>query len=212
MQPDDTAIAAPTPVPSGVEGPVPSGVEGPVPSGVEGPPSAPVVPVAERPFGRPLELAIIALIVIFDQITKMLVRNSLAFGDSRTVIPGFLDLTHVQNTGAAFGLLNSVDFPYKPVVMLVIASLALVAIAMYGTQLGFQDRLAKIGLALILGGAFGNLLDRIMRGHVVDFVDVYWGDVHFWAFNVADAAIFVGAVLVLLDMVGVGRRHASHTV
>lgn len=153
-----------------------------------------------------------ALVLVFDQITKALVRNSLAFGDSRTLIPGFVDLTHVQNTGAAFGLLNSVDFPYKPVVMLVIASLALVAIALYGTQLGFQDRLARIGLALILGGAFGNLVDRIFHGHVVDFVDVYWRDVHFWAFNVADAAISVGAVLVLLDMIGIGRRHASHTV
>ena len=152
------------------------------------------------------------IIVILDQITKALIRNAIPIGDSRTVIPGLVDLTHVQNTGAAFGLLNTVEFPYKPVVMLIVASLALVAIAVYGAQLGFHERLARAGLALILGGAFGNLLDRILRGHVVDFVDVYWGDVHFWAFNVADAAIFVGAAFVLLDMIGVGRRHASHTV
>lgn len=156
------------------------------------------------------------LVIVLDQITKTLVRNALSLGESRTLIPGFADLTHVQNTGAAFGLLNAIDFPYKPVVMLVIASLALLAIAAYGTQLGFHDRLARVGLALILGGAFGNLLDRIIHGHVIDFVDVYWRDVHFWAFNVADTAISVGAVLVLLemilDMIGVGRRHASHTV
>jgi signal peptidase II len=151
-------------------------------------------------------------VIVLDQITKALVRNALSLGESRTLIPGLADLTHVQNTGAAFGLLNAIDFPYKPVVMLVIASLALLAIAAYGTQLGFHDRLARFGLALILGGAFGNLLDRVIHGHVVDFVDVYWRDVHFWAFNVADAAISVGAVLVLLDMFGVGRRHASHTV
>lgn len=151
-------------------------------------------------------------VIVLDQITKALVRNALGTGESRPLIPGVLDLTHVENTGAAFGLLNSVDFPYKGVVMLIIAGLALVAIALYGTQLGFHERLARFGLALILGGAFGNLLDRIMHGHVVDFVDVYWNDVHFWAFNVADAAISVGAVLVLLDMIGVGRRHASHTV
>lgn len=175
------------------------------------PPDVPAAP-KERPFARPFEIGVMFFVIVLDQITKALVRNALGTGESRPLIPGVLDLTHVENTGAAFGLLNSVDFPYKGVVMLIIAGLALVAIALYGTQLGFHERLARFGLALILGGAFGNLLDRIMHGHVVDFVDVYWNDVHFWAFNVADAAISVGAVLVLLDMIGVGRRHASHTV
>jgi signal peptidase II len=176
------------------------------------PPDVPAAPPTERPFARPFEIGVMFVVIVLDQITKALVRSALGTGESRTLIPGFLDLTHVENTGAAFGLLNSVDFPYKGVVMLIIAGLALLAIALYGTQLGFHERLARFGLALILGGAFGNLLDRIMHGHVVDFVDVYWKDVHFWAFNVADAAISVGAVLVLLDMIGVGRRHASHTV
>jgi signal peptidase II len=201
MQPEDPSVAAP-PAPHPAS---PS-------ADAVGTPADPHSAVAEPSFARPFELGIIGIIVVLDQITKALLRSSLSFGESRTLIPGLLDLTHVQNTGAAFGLLNSVEFPYKPVVMLVVASLALVAIALYGTQLGFQDRLARVGLALILGGAFGNLLDRIIHGHVVDFVDVYWGDTHFWAFNVADAAISVGAVLVLLDMIGVGRRHASHTV
>jgi signal peptidase II len=171
----------------------------------------PVEQQAER-FARPCELGAMALIVIVDQISKLIVRQSLPLGESRNIIPGFLDLTHVQNTGAAFGLLNSVDFAYKPFFMIGVAAIALVAIAAYGTQLGFQDRLARFGLALILGGAFGNLIDRAAAGHVVDFVDVYWSDVHFWAFNVADAAITVGAIFVLLDMLGVGRRHAPHTV
>ena len=168
------------------------------------------VPASQR-FARPAELIIILVIVVLDQITKALVRANLSVGDSRNVIPGFLDLAHVQNTGAAFGMLNNVDFPYKPLVMAAIAAVALLAIAAYGTQLGFNDRLARLGLALILGGAFGNLIDRAYAGHVVDFVDVYWGDIHFWAFNVADAAITAGAILVILDTVGLGRaRHASH--
>jgi len=96
--------------------------------------------------------------------------------------------------------------------MIGIAAVALVAIAAYASQLGFHERLARFGLALILGGAFGNLIDRALAGHVVDFVDVYWGSAHFWAFNVADAAITTGAVFVLLDMIGLGRRHASHSV
>jgi len=167
---------------------------------------------AATPFARPFELAVIIAIVVFDQITKVLVRQSIALGESRTIIDGFLDLTHVQNTGAAFGLLNAVDFPYKPWIMIAVATVALIAIAAYGTQLGFHDRLARLGLALILGGAFGNLLDRAAMGHVTDFVDVYWGSSHFWAFNVADAAINVGAALVILDMLGLGRKHASHPV
>jgi signal peptidase II len=165
-----------------------------------------------RPFARPFELGAIALVIVLDQVTKATIRATLPLGDSRNIIPGFLDLSHVQNTGAAFGMLNSVDFPYKPIVMVAIAGLALLAIASYGTQLGFQDRVARLGLALILGGAFGNLADRAIRGHVVDFVDVYWRDVHFWAFNVADAAITVGAILVILDTFGLGRRHVSHPV
>ncbi len=132
--------------------------------------------------------------------------------DTVKIVPGFLDFTHVQNTGAAFGLLNAAEFPYKPAVMIGIAAIALVAIAAYGAQLGFHERLARFGLSLILGGAFGNLIDRAVVGYVVDFVDVYWGDAHFWAFNVADAAISIGAVLVLLDMIGLGRHHASHPV
>jgi signal peptidase II len=161
---------------------------------------------------RPYELATLLGIVVLDQITKAAVRATLPLGDSRPIIDGFLDLTHVQNTGAAFGLLNAADFPYKPLVMIGIATLALVAIAVYASQLGFHERLARFGLALILGGAFGNLIDRALVGHVVDFVDVYWGSAHFWAFNVADAAITVGAAFVLLDMIGFRRTHASNPV
>ena len=167
--------------------------------------------IRER-IARPYELVAILLIVVADQITKAAVRALLSLGESRAIIPGFLDLTHVQNTGAAFGLLNATDFPYKPAVMIGIAALALVAIAVYASQLGFHERLARFGLALILGGAFGNLIDRALAGHVVDFVDVYWGSAHFWAFNVADAAITIGAALVLLDMIGIGRTHVSHSV
>jgi signal peptidase II len=164
-------------------------------------------------YARPVELAIIGGIVAFDQITKEIVRRTLPLhGEPAQVIPGLLDLTHVQNTGAAFGLLNAADFPYKTAVMIAVAGIALLAIAAYATQLGFHERVARMGLSLILGGAFGNLIDRAVAGHVVDFVDVYWGTTHFWAFNVADAAITIGAILVLLDMIGLGRRHVSHPV
>jgi signal peptidase II len=163
-----------------------------------------------RAYAKPLEVGTILSVLALDQITKQVVRTTLPLHDTINVIPGLLDITHVQNTGAAFGILNAADFPYKPAVMIAIAAIALVAIAAYGAQLGFHERLARFGLSLILGGAFGNLIDRAIAGHVVDFVDVYFGSAHFWAFNVADAAITIGAVLVLLDMIGLGRHHASH--
>jgi len=179
-------------------------------SDVPAPPAAPGATTSR--YARPLELLTIAAVIGADQLTKALVRHTLDLNDHVPVIPGFLDITHVQNTGAAFGLLNAADFPFKALLMIGIAGIALVAIAAYATQLGFHERLARFGLSLILGGAFGNLIDRAFAGHVVDFVDVYWGSAHFWAFNVADAAITIGAILVLLDMIGLGRQHASHSV
>jgi signal peptidase II len=184
-------------------------------------PTAPASPAAEpgtappeetppRRYAHPLELGTMGVVVAVDQVSKAIVRQMLPVNESRNIIPEFLDLTHVHNSGAAFGLLNAADFPYKPAMMIAIAAVALVAIAAYATQLGFHERMARFGLALILGGAFGNLIDRAVAGFVVDFVDVYWGSTHFWAFNVADAAITIGAILVLLDMLGLGRRHASH--
>jgi len=178
----------------------------------ESPAPAPVRPGATPRYAHPLEVGTIGIIVVVDQVTKAIVKQVLPLGESRTIIPDFLDLTHVRNTGAAFGLLNATDFPYKPLVMIAIAAIALVAIAAYATQLGFHERTARFGLALILGGAFGNLIDRAVAGYVVDFVDVYWGGTHFWAFNVADSAITAGAILVLLDMIGIGRRHVSDPV
>ena len=151
------------------------------------------------------ELWIAAAIVVMDQATKALVKARLPLHDSVTVIPGFFDLTHVRNTGAAFGMLNSMQFAYKPAVMVVVALVALGAVASYALTLPQTQRIARYGLALILGGAAGNLIDRATLGYVVDFVDVYWRGVHFWAFNVADSAITVGVVLMLLDVLGVGR-------
>ena len=154
---------------------------------------------------RASELTIVAAIVAVDQLTKALVKSRLPLHESVTVIPGFFDLTHVRNTGAAFGMLNSVDFAYKQVVMVVVALAALGAVGSYALSLAASQRVARYGLALILGGAIGNLIDRMTMGYVVDFVDVYWRGVHFWAFNVADAAITVGVALLLLDVLGVGR-------
>lgn len=160
---------------------------------------------------RRLELTLVAMVVIVDQVTKATVRGALPLHGSITVIPELLSLTHVRNTGAAFGVLNNMDFPYKTWVIAAVALAALVGIALYASQLPPGDRGARVGLGLILGGAVGNLIDRATYGYVLDFVDAYWDSYHFWAFNVADSAISIGAVLLILDMMR-PRRHVSHPV
>lgn len=152
---------------------------------------------------RRLEIWLPIVIVAMDQLTKALVRLMVPLHESITIVPGLMDFTHVRNTGAAFGILNLSDFPFKTVLIAVIASAALVGVGMYAASLAHHQLVARIGLALIIGGAAGNLIDRIVAGSVVDFVDVYWRSYHFWAFNVADSAISVGVAIMILDMLGV---------
>ena len=161
---------------------------------------------------RKLELIVSVIVVILDQITKALVRPALALHESREVIPGFLDLTRVHNTGAAFGMLNAAEFPMKPLILSLVAMIALGGVAWYAATVPLGDRLARLGIAGVLGGAVGNLIDRATSGYVLDFVDAYWGDWHFWAFNVADAAINVGVALMILELLGVGRVRVPRAV
>jgi signal peptidase II len=155
---------------------------------------------------RHLEVWLPMAIVAVDQATKAMVKASLPLHDSVTVIPGLVDFTHVLNSGAAFGILNGVDFPFKTVLIAVIAMAALIGVGLYAASISHHQLAARLGLALIIGGAAGNLIDRVLFGSVVDFVDVYWRSHHFWAFNVADSAISVGVAIMILDMLGVGSR------
>ena len=150
---------------------------------------------------RRLELIIAVVVVVLDQWTKTLVRGRLELHESMDVVSGWLSLTRVHNTGAAFGMLNGVDFPFKTVVLMLVAGTALAGVAWYAASLPEEQKLARFGLAGVLGGAIGNLIDRATAGYVLDFVDAYWGTWHFWAFNIADAAISVGVVFLLLDVV-----------
>ena len=150
--------------------------------------------------------AVAAAVVALDQVTKALVRAWLPLYESVSIVPQLLDFTHVRNTGAAFGLLNAVDIPFKPLLMTAIALAALVAIGVFAVRTSPTEPLARLGLALVFGGATGNLIDRVTAGYVVDFVDVYWRGWHFWAFNVADAAITVGACLLILDTAILNRH------
>jgi signal peptidase II len=160
---------------------------------------------------RPAEWILVLVIVISDQVTKALVRRALDLHESLTIIPDLLALTRVHNSGAAFGMFNAMDFPGKTIVLILIATLALAGVAWYAASIPLTDRLARFGVACILGGAIGNLIDRATAGYVLDFVDASFQGWHFWAFNVADAAITIGVILMILDLLGLGRR-ASNSV
>ncbi len=167
----------------------------------------PVPAVRARTLGLVWWLAV--AIVAADQLTKWLVQSWIPLYGTVSVIPGFVDFVHIHNAGVAFGFLNDLSHPYRSAFTTVLALGALVAIAYYARQVQPDERLARLGLSLVLGGAVGNLIDRLRLGHVIDFIDVYRGDWHFWAFNVADAAITCGAVLILTELF-IASRHASH--
>jgi signal peptidase II len=163
-----------------------------------------------RPWQR-IEVWLTVLLVVIDQLAKLLVLQRIPLHATITVIPGLLNLTHVRNTGAAFGMLNAHDFAYKPLVVVALAVLALVGILWYAKKFAGDAWPSRFGFVLIVAGAVGNLIDRMTLGYVVDFVDFYVGGWHFWAFNVADAAITVGATLFAADTL-FSRRHVPEAV
>jgi signal peptidase II len=160
---------------------------------------------------RRLQISIATTIVVLDQAVKALVRARLEYGEIVVVVPNLLNLARVHNTGAAFGMLDPVDFPYKAV-MIVLGLAALAGLALYAATLPPEQWLSRMGLAMVVGGAAGNLIDRVTAGYVLDFVDVYWRGWHFWAFNVADASITVGVALMILELLGVGRQRVSRAL
>ena len=149
---------------------------------------------------RGLYLWISGVVVALDQVTKALVDGYMELHESHTIIEGLARLTYVQNRGAAFGILSDADLPYQSILFSLVSVAALAAIAVFAWRLPANSRLPQVALALIMGGAVGNLLDRARLGYVIDYVDVYWGRHHWPAFNVADAAISVGVCLLVLDI------------
>ncbi|MCG6911465.1 MAG: signal peptidase II [Deltaproteobacteria bacterium] len=143
-----------------------------------------------------LFLCVIAAgVVILDQATKRLVEAAIPLYDSIVLIPGFFDLTHLTNTGGAFGFLAGKSSLFKHLFFL-IASLAAMGMIIYMYwKTPRQYVFLRGGLALIMGGAVGNMIDRLRLGKVVDFLDVHVQDMHWPAFNIADSAITVGILI-----------------
>lgn len=161
-----------------------------------------------HPFGaRTRTLAILfAVVLAADQATKIAAARWLDAYEPVSVIPGFLQLALVHNTGMAFGLLNDLAFAGKAWILTGVSAALLALIAWFAVRAGPLSPLTGIGLTAMLSGALGNIVDRLARGHVVDFLDAYVGSAHWPTFNLADSAICVGAGLLLCDTVREARR------
>jgi signal peptidase II len=141
------------------------------------------------------------LVLLSDQWTKALVEASIPEHTSIPVVPHFLNLTHVKNAGAAFGLFSDSPSPFRTGVLIFVSAALLITVVGVVWKTRRLHWEAGVGLALILGGATSNLLDRIRLGRVVDFLDVYYRSSHWPAFNVADSAIVIGAVFLILQVI-----------
>ncbi len=143
-------------------------------------------------------------VVLLDRITKWLIKASISVWDPpRVVIPGFFNIVHTENPGIAFGLLADQSSPWRSVFLIGFSVIVLVVISVVLLKPtdSAHSRLLRGGLAVVLGGAFGNLYDRIVNGTVTDFIELHAGTTYYFPdFNIADTAITVGACLLLLDM------------
>ncbi len=139
-------------------------------------------------------------IVVLDQASKVYIENNFFLGQTFEIIPGFLNIVSVRNPGAAFGFLREYNTIFGVPILLVIGLIAIIVI--FYIYLREDDHFfwRRIGLCLVLAGTFGNLIDRIRSGEVIDFVDIYFRSYHWPAFNVADSAITTGAVLLIINL------------
>lgn len=144
-----------------------------------------------------------ALALVLDQASKIAVDSSMRLYESIPLLPWF-NLTYVHNTGAAFSFLAQAG-GWQRWLFAGLALIISVAITIWITRLKPQETMLAVALSLVLGGAVGNLIDRVAYGYVIDFLDVYYKDWHWPAFNIADSAICVGVFLMLLESFGIGQ-------
>ncbi len=151
-------------------------------------------------------LAVALPVVLFDQLTKGIIAGTMELYACKRVVPGLFNLTRIHNRGAVFGAFSSTDTDAAFWILSASTLLALAMVVYLFSKTPASDRLVRFALALIMGGAVGNLADRLIRGYVIDFLDVYIGQAHWPSFNVADSAITIGVSLVLISFL---RRKPS---
>lgn len=147
-----------------------------------------------------LALKISGAAIILDQITKFLVDINMALHQSIEIIPNFFNLTYIRNTGAAFGFLAGDRSVGRFIFFTLFSFLAIGCLIYLLKNLRPGQKMAILSLSLILGGAIGNLIDRLRQGEVIDFLDLHWYDWHWPAFNVADSSITIGVILLFYQI------------
>src|SRR5437764_7786437 len=150
--------------------------------------------------GRLPYLLLVAATLLLDRWTKVLITSRFVLNESISVIDGFFNITYVRNTGVAFGIFDPLSLPAKSVLLSVLTAFAAVVVITYSVRSSLRNRLLQFALALVLGGALGNLYDRLAYGYVVDFLEFYIGTYHWPSFNIADSAISIGVVLLALEI------------
>jgi signal peptidase II len=161
---------------------------------------------------RLLWLLVPVLIMAADQLTKTLVREHVGQYDQIEVIDGFFRINFVQNKGAAFGLFSDMEDFGRELLLGVLGGVALILVVIYSLRLPPNEWVAQLGLHMIFAGAIGNRIDRFIVGRVTDFLEFYWGDFRFPAFNVADSAIVMGVCLLLIDTFRPRRKREKPAV
>lgn len=147
------------------------------------------------------------VVVVLDQITKQIADNNLQFRNPVEIIPGFFNLALIYNEGAAFSFLSQ-SGGWQRWFFMAVSSVISIALIIWLRQIEQNKRILATGVALILGGAIGNLIDRTIYGYVIDFIQVYYSSYYFPAFNIADSAISMGAALLILDII-LDRKHSA---
>ena len=142
------------------------------------------------------------LIVVLDQLSKFIVHSSMSLYDSFPVIPSLLDFTYIRNEGIAFGI----NFPGSKIFFIIFPILITFYLISLLKNKEFEDNSSQIALFLIIGGAVGNILDRIFRGYVVDFIDLHINGAHWYIFNVADASVTIGLLFLLYSSIIIQRQ------
>lgn len=150
-----------------------------------------------------------AAVFALDRITKWVIESRVSLTDTYRVIPGFFDIVNSQNRGVAFGILNDSTSQWRTIALIVASVAAVIIVSKVLWSAQRLDRLFTAGLVLILGGAAGNVFDRIVWGRVTDFLVFYIGQYQWPAFNVADSAIVIGSGLLLLDQFRPKRQAAN---
>jgi signal peptidase II len=149
-----------------------------------------------------------------DRVTKLLIQSNMAPDDVSTVIPGFFNIVYAGNRGIVFGLMSEGESEWRAFFLIGLTALVIATVAVVlwqRTPRGLAaSRWSRLGLSLVLGGALGNLYDRLASGAVTDFLDFYIGGYHWPAFNVADSGLCIGAALILLD-IWLSRQEAAKT-